>query len=219
MNMNKSFDVLYYHLEWAAGVWWLEFFLFPRARAEARARARAHELTMNDDPSSPIHREREIESVGRCIETETAAFWQRAMSMRDIRSSGDSRFYYVALLWDTVGPIHDSSSSSSSSWIVSHPQFQYCSSDYIAVSHVGNKIKSPRKRNNEARNCSEVWSWSWHCSPIIPGWIQGRCWGECVFCTHCFSKFRQYSSQSWYNVVEIETRSHFFCFCMHTYSQ
>lgn len=62
---------------------------------------------------------------------ETTAFWQsQGMRMRDIRSSGDSKFYYVALcLWDAVGPIHDSFSSSSS-WIVSHHNnnnFQYCS--------------------------------------------------------------------------------------------
>ena len=82
----------------------------------------------------------------KCIET--TAFWQRAMSMRDIRSSGDSTFYYAALcLWDAVGPIHD---------IHSHPHylelflihnFQYCSSDLASVSHVGSKIKSPWKRN------------------------------------------------------------------------
>ena len=52
-----------------------------------------------------------------------------------------------------------------------HNNFQYWS-------HVGSKIKSPWKRNNEALNCSEVWSW--YCSPIKAGWIQGRwCWGEC----------------------------------------
>lgn len=49
--------------------------------------------------------------------------------------------------------------------------FQYCSR------RKQNKI-SPWKRNNEALNCSEVWSW--YCSPIKAGWIQGRwCSGEC----------------------------------------
>ena len=111
----------------------------------------------------------------KCIET--TAFWQRAMSMRDIRSSGDSTFYYAALcLWDAVGPIHDIHTHHLELFLIHN--FQYCSSDLASVSHVGSKIKSPWKRNNEAINCSEVWG-SWYCYPIKPGWIEeGRC-GEC----------------------------------------
>ena len=58
MNMNKSFDVLYYHLEWAAGVWWLEFFFVSTSKSRGTSTS-----TWIDDERWPIFRSIESERL------------------------------------------------------------------------------------------------------------------------------------------------------------